>query len=134
MKSNTIKQAIFGAVALSAFLFSSFAIAQTGTSRQQLQEHDLSVPGREVVQSIVTIAEGGSFPRHKHPGEEIIYVLQGVLEYQVEGQPATTLKAGDVLFVPAETVHSVKNVGKGDAKELATYVVKKGVPMLTLDK
>jgi quercetin dioxygenase-like cupin family protein len=53
--------------------------------------------------------------RHKHPGEEIIYVLEGLLEYQVDGQDPTTLQAGEVFFVPAETVHAVKNVGGGNA-------------------
>jgi mannose-6-phosphate isomerase-like protein (cupin superfamily) len=46
-----------------------------------------------------------------HPGEEIIYVLEGALEYQVEGKPPMMLKAGDVLFIPAGTVHAAKNVG-----------------------
>jgi quercetin dioxygenase-like cupin family protein len=72
------------------------------------------------------------FVEHTHPGEEVIYVLEGSLEYQVEGQPPTTVKAGDVLFVPAGAVHAVRNVGGGNAAELATYVVEKGKPILTL--
>jgi len=39
-------------------------------------------------------------PRHAHFGEEIIYVLEGTLVYEVEGRPPTTYKAGDVLIVP----------------------------------
>ena len=70
--------------------------------------------------------------RHKHPGEEIIYVLEGSLEYQIEGKPPTTLSAGDVLLVPPETIHAVKNVGSGNAAELATYIVEKGKPFLAI--
>ena len=44
----------------------------------------------------------------------------------------TTLNAGDVLFVPAETIHAVRNVGSGNAAELATYVVEKGKPFLVV--
>src|SRR5262249_50443861 len=95
----------------------------TTTTRKDLQRHDLSAPGREVVQAIVGFDEGVAAPRHTHPGEEIIYVLEGTLEYSVEGQPLKTLKAGDVLFVPARTIHSARNVGKGHAAELATYIV-----------
>jgi len=73
-------------------------------------------------------------PRHTHPGEEIIYVLEGTLEYQIEGQPARTVKPGDVLFVPAGAIHSVKNVGSGNGAELATYVVERGKPLITLVK
>ena len=107
---------------------------QTGFKRTDLQQHDLSVPGREAIQVRVEIAPGFTFPKHWHPGEEIIYVLEGSLEYDVEGKPPVTLKAGDVLFIPAETVHSAKNVGSGNAAELATYVVEKGKPLVTLVK
>ena len=100
--------------------------------RTDLQQHDLSIPGREAVQVIVEIAPGATAPRHTHPGEEIIYVLEGSLEYRVEGKPPVTLKAGDVLFIPAGTVHSAKNVGTGRGAELATYIVEKGKPLVTL--
>jgi quercetin dioxygenase-like cupin family protein len=107
---------------------------QPGVTRNDLQRHDLSVPGREAIQTIVSIAPGVTAPRHSHPGEEIIYVLEGVLEYQLDGQPPVTLKAGDVLFIPAGVVHSAKNVGSGNRAELATYIVEKGKPLLTLAK
>jgi quercetin dioxygenase-like cupin family protein len=82
----------------------------------------------------VEIDPGVASPKHSHPGEEIIYVLEGSLEYQVEGKPPVTVKAGDVLFVPAQTNHVAKNVGKGPGVELATYVVEKGKPLIVLAK
>jgi quercetin dioxygenase-like cupin family protein len=105
-----------------------------GITRVDLQQHDLSVPGREVIQVRVELAPGVSFPKHTHPGEEIIYVLEGSLEYEVEGKPPVTLKAGEVLFIPAGTVHAARNVGSGNAAELATYIVEKGKPLLTVVK
>ena len=102
------------------------------TKRIDLQRHDLSVPGREAVQVIVEVLPGMTSPRHTHPGEEIIYILEGSLEYQVEGKPPVTLKAGEVLFIPAGTVHAARNVGSGNAAELATYVVEKGKPLVVL--
>ena len=103
---------------------------QAGVKRIDLQQHDLSIPGHEVVQAIVEIAPGVTAAKHWHPGEEIIYVLEGSLEYQVEGKPPVTLKVGDVLFIPAHTIHSAKNIGSGNAAELATYVVEKGKPLV----
>ena len=103
---------------------------QPGVKRTDLQRHDLSVPGREVVQVRVDIAPGVVAPRHSHPGEEIVYAIEGSLEYQVEGKPPVTLKAGEVLFIPAGTIHAVKNVGSGNGAELATYVVEKGKPLV----
>ena len=107
---------------------------QPGIKRTDLQRHDLSVPGYEVVQVRVELAPGVAFPMHTHPGEEIIYVLEGTWEYTVEGKPPVTLKAGDVLFIPAGTIHSAKNVGSGNGAELATYIVEKGKPLLTVVK
>ena len=80
----------------------------------------------------VDIAPGVLAPNHSHPGEEIIYVLEGTFVYEVEGQAPVTLKAGDVLFIPAGKVHSAKNIGKTNAAELATYIVEKGKPLVVL--
>lgn len=107
---------------------------QQGIKRTDLQRHDINVPGREVVQVRVELAPGVSFPKHTHPGEEIIYVLEGSLEYQVEGKEPVTLKAGDVLFIPAGKIHAAKNVGSGNGSELATYVVEKGKPLVVMVK
>jgi quercetin dioxygenase-like cupin family protein len=101
-----------------------------GLWRTDLQQHDLSVPGYEVIQNRVEIAPEAPFIRHKHPGEEIIYVLEGSLEYHIDGEEPKTYDAGEVLLVPAETVHAVKNVGEGIASELATYFVEKDKPFL----
>jgi len=105
-----------------------------GIKRTDLQRHDLSIPGREVVQVRVDIAPGVVAPRHSHPGEELVYAIEGSLEYQVDGKPAVTLKAGEVLFIPAAAIHAVKNVGSDNAAELATYVVEKGKPLVTIAK
>jgi quercetin dioxygenase-like cupin family protein len=107
---------------------------QPGSRRTDLQRHDLSAPGREVIQVRVDFDPGYVSPRHTHPGEEIIYVLEGTLEYQIQGQPNATVKPGDVLFVSAGTIHWVTNVGSGNGAELATYVVEKGKPLITLVK
>src|SRR6267154_1306587 len=104
----------------------------SGTRRIDLQRHDLSAAGREFIQARVEIDPGVTAPRHSHPGEEIIYVLEGTLEYRLDGRPPATLKAGDVLFIPAGTIHAAKNVGSGPGAELATYVVEKGKPLVVV--
>jgi quercetin dioxygenase-like cupin family protein len=103
---------------------------QPGVTRTDLLRHDLSVPGREAIQVRVDLAPGVAFPPHSHPGEEIAYVIEGLLEYQFEGKPPVTLKAGEALFIPAGTIHSAKNVGTVNAAELATYLVEKGKPLV----
>ena len=108
------------------------AAQPSGIRRTDLQRHDLSVAGREVVQVRVDFGPGAAFGRHTHPGEEIAYVIEGSLEYQVEGKPPVTLTAGDVLFIPTGTIHAARNVGKGNGAELATYIVEKGKPLVAM--
>ena len=130
---RTTRLAVVTAVIFASGLVLHVARAQqAGTKRIDLQRHDLSVPGREVIQTIVELDPGVKSSRHTHPGEEIIYVLEGApLEYEVEGKPPVTLKPGDVLFIPAGTPHAAKNVGNRKGAELATYIVEKGKPLLT---
>ena len=105
---------------------------QPGTRRTELQQHDLGVPGREVIQVRVELDPGVTFGEHWHPGEEIVYVLEGSLEYQLEGKPPVTLQAGDVLFIPARTIHAARNVGQNSGAELATYIVEKDKPLVVM--
>jgi quercetin dioxygenase-like cupin family protein len=107
---------------------------QGGVKRTDLQRHDLSAPGREVIQVRVELAPGVAFGKHWHPGEEIIYMIEGSLQYQIEDKPPVTLKAGDVLFVPARTVHAARNVGSVPGAELATYIVEKRKPLVVMVK
>jgi quercetin dioxygenase-like cupin family protein len=112
---------------------SAKTVQQTpGLWRTDLQHHDLSVPDREVIQNRVDIFPEAAAVRHKHPGEEIIFILDGTLQYEIDGQEPITVSAGEALTVPAETVHAVRNVGGTHAAELATYVVEKGKPFLVV--
>jgi quercetin dioxygenase-like cupin family protein len=105
---------------------------QDGIKRTDLLRHDLSAPGREAVQVRVDFAPGSAFGRHSHPGEEIAYVLEGTLEYHIDGKPPVTLKAGEVLYIPTGTIHAAKNVGTVNGAELATYIVEKGKPLVEI--
>ncbi|MBT2324355.1 cupin domain-containing protein [Variovorax paradoxus] len=101
-----------------------------GTSRVDVLQHDLHEHGQEVVQARVAIDVGVKSINHSHPGAEIAYVLEGTLEYTIEGKPPVTLKPGEAVFIPAGANHIAKNVGNVKAVELATYLVAKGKPLL----
>jgi quercetin dioxygenase-like cupin family protein len=119
---------------LSAVGLVALCVAQVppGITRTTLMREDLSTAGRETIQVLVEFAPDAAFPAHSHPGEELVYVREGSLEYSIAGRPPVTLAAGDVLFIPARAVHSVRNVGKSSGTELATYIVEKGQPLLVL--
>lgn len=99
-------------------------------TRTDLQRNQLSTAGREAVQVLVRFKPGAVAPNHRHPGEEIVYVTEGSLEYRLAGRAPVTLAAGEVLFIPYGVAHEVSNVGKGDAAELATYIVEQGKPLV----
>ena len=127
-----VAAALIAASGLAVLAQSAVLVQPPGIKRTDLMRNDLSVPGREVIQVLVEFAPGVAFPKHSHPGEELVYVVEGVLEYQLDGRPPVTVKAGEVLFIPAGAVHAAKNVGRGNGSELATYVVEKGRPLVVM--
>ena len=104
---------------------------QPGFKRVELQRGDLSVAGREVVVVRGEFEPGAMVGRHSHPGEESTYILEGTVQLEIDGKPPVISKAGDVIIIPAGTIHSAKNVGTTQAKVLANYIVEKGKPLST---
>ncbi len=121
----------FGIVALALAGAALLGAQQPGFSRTTIQQGDLSIPGREVVQAIAAFEPGATVGWHTHPGEEAGYLLEGSFLFEVEGKPAVTLKAGQTFLVPAGTVHNATNHGTTRTRVLATYIVEKGKPVAT---
>jgi quercetin dioxygenase-like cupin family protein len=132
MKTTVITIAAAIVVATGLALHTTHA-QQAGIKRSDVVRQDLNLAGHEAIQVRVDFAPGAAFGNHTHPGTEIAYVLEGSLEYQLEGKPVT-LKAGEALFIPAGAVHSARNVSASNASELATYVVEKGKQLVVLTK
>lgn len=108
------------------------ALAQAPAfKRTVLQQVDLSTPGREAVMAKAEFPAGSQTGRHTHPGEEISFVEAGPFVLEIEGQPAKTLQAGEVFFVPAGRIHNGHPIGSGTATVIATYVIEKGKPVST---
>jgi quercetin dioxygenase-like cupin family protein len=82
----------------------------------------------EAVMGIAEIAPGAMAGKHRHPGIEIGYILEGSVTLEHEGKPAKQLKAGDA-FENEPGVHNAKNTGKTPVKILAVYLVEKGKPI-----
>ncbi|MDP9813474.1 quercetin dioxygenase-like cupin family protein [Rhizobium tibeticum] len=110
--------------------FQTAQAEQPEIRRTDLVKEDVSVSGKEVVQVRVDFNSGAFAVNHRHPGQEIAYVLEGTLEYKLEGKEAVTLKAGESLFIPDGVTHSARNVGDGKASELATYIVTKNAKLV----
>lgn len=62
--------------------------------------------GLEVIISDVFIPAGVEVPRHYHPGEEFLYVIEGSAMHVEEGKPDRLLTAGDAYVIAPEVIHA----------------------------
>ena len=121
--------ALAGAAAVGAAVDRLAFAQQPGIKRTiLLRTDDPASPTYEAVMGIAEIAPGAMAGRHRHPGIEIGYVLEGSVTLEHEGQPAKTLKAGD-SFKNEPGLHNAKNTGTTPVKILAVYLVEKGKPL-----
>ena len=127
---NSLLSLRVASIALLLGISMSANAQQAGISRTDLLQQSLSAQGRDVVQVRVGFAPGAVAARHRHPGEEVAFVLEGRIEYRIDGKPPVVLDAGQTLFIPAGAVHMATNVGDGHAAELATYIVERGQPLV----
>ena len=118
-------------LALLVFVSAAAVAAQAPAfKRTLLQQVDLSVAGREAVTARADFSPGGSVGRHTHFGEEIGYVIEGVLTVEINGV-SKEVKAGEAFAIPAGAPHNATNASAGPAAILATYIVEKGKPLAT---
>ena len=96
--------------------------------RTELQRGDLSAHGREVVTALAEIPAGAETGMHRHPGEEVGYVVEGGIDVTMPGKGQVSYKAGQAFLIPAGQPHNAKAVGSG-AKVLANYIIEKGKPV-----
>lgn len=83
--------------------------------------------GVEIIVSRIEIGPGFTLPRHYHPGEEFVYVLEGEAKLWQEGQPDLVLYAGEVYKIPLGQVHTAIT-GDSPAKAIVFRVHRKGEP------
>ena len=108
----------------------AFARQQPGIKRTILQrQDDPGSPKYEAVMGISEIPPGGTSGKHRHPGIELAYVLDGAVELVHEGKPPVTVKAGEATMNTLGGIHTATNRGTVPVKILTVYIVEKGKPM-----
>jgi len=101
------------------------------TTVKQLMTQDLAgIPGKEVVMLTVEYVPGGSSLPHRHDADVFVYVLEGSIVTQVDGQEPVTLKAGETFHESPTDVHrkSANASSSQPAKFLVLMVKDKGKP------
>jgi quercetin dioxygenase-like cupin family protein len=76
--------------------------------------------GEHLMLSLIDLPAGFSAPAHRHPNEQISYVLSGAVIYDVEGETITG-QAGGVFLIPANCLHAIRIPADGPARLLDVY-------------
>jgi len=56
-------------------------------------------------------------PAHRHDWDEAYYVLDGEVDFEIDGEPVKT-RAGDFNYLPRNTVHGFKGASQSPARVL----------------
>jgi quercetin dioxygenase-like cupin family protein len=93
---------------------------------QQLMDKDLAgVPDKELLMLTVEYLPGGASLPHRHDAQVFVYVLQGALLMQVEGEEAVTLRRGQTFYENPTDVHVVSaNASKTAPAKILVFIVK----------
>ena len=97
--------------------------------RTEIQHESSSIPGREIVQVLTEIPVGVSSGWHTHPGEEVGYILAGVVQMEIRGGETRILKTGEGFTIPPNTPHNATDLGPEVGQMLSTYIVTIGEPV-----
>jgi quercetin dioxygenase-like cupin family protein len=67
------------------------------------------------------VVAGATVPMHRHAVEEIIICLSGTAECTFEGADPEVYGAGSVLIIPAGKLHSLRNTGPSELRQLSFF-------------
>ena len=65
------------------------------------------VVGQEIMLARVLLKKGCIVPEHSHHNEQLTYVLDGALKFQIDGREIV-VHAGEVLCIPAHMPHQAE--------------------------
>lgn len=123
-----MKRFIIGASCACALAIAGSTLAADAVKIENLLRSELQVTeGVEVIVSLVEIGPDLALPKHYHPGEEFVYLLEGSAIVWQQGKPDVTLNAGEIYRIPLKQVHTAVT-GNSSAKAIVFRVHEKGAP------
>lgn len=133
------RSAFFLSLLLSAVLLGGAAWAQPSGLKSTTLLQASSTPGgqpivfplfrNQFVASLVEIAPGGQVGRHLHPVPIFLYILDGELTVEADGQQPRIYRAGEAAVEVTNTWHNAFNRGRGPARFLVVAAGEEGTPV-----
>jgi quercetin dioxygenase-like cupin family protein len=79
--------------------------------------------GGPIFTGVQTCAPGYQTPQHHHPYVECLFIVEGTMQAWLVGDEAnpTTLQAGDMISLPADTPHAFRNPGPSTLRLLGIH-------------
>lgn len=71
--------------------------------------------------STVDVPPNTELPKHYHPGQEFVYVIEGSITVALDGEEERTVQGGAAAVVPARVHHRAWT--KGEAAKLVVFRV-----------
>ncbi len=62
------------------------------------------ITGERAMVAQVFLSKGAVVPEHHHESEQLTYILEGALEFEIEGRKLV-VSAGEVLHIPSQVPH-----------------------------
>ncbi|MGA7323616.1 MAG: cupin domain-containing protein [Rhodomicrobium sp.] len=129
MTSLTRRDLAILAAAVAAATTSDTADAQLrsgpGAKYKEILAKDLQgFPLQMTRLTTMDVAPGTQIPWHYHPAaQEIVFGLEGVITFEVDPPAIRTIKAGDVLLIPAGTLHKPRPDASSPARVLFIHSI-----------
>jgi quercetin dioxygenase-like cupin family protein len=119
------------AVALSLILLGAAATVRAADPPKEatvkpLLTQDLpDVPGKEALMLTVEYPPGGSSKAHRHNADVFVYVLEGSIVMQVDGEQPVTLTPGQTFHEKPTDIHRTSaNASKTAPAKFLVFIVK----------
>ena len=122
---NRRSLALFAAVA--AFLF----VGAQGAAAHEIKpavKTLLNTPlagmaGKEANVVLFAVAPGWKIDNHSHPGHIFVYMLQGSIKIEVEGEPTRVIRPGDVLYEIPDRNMVANNISSTEGARFLVFQV-----------
>ncbi len=122
---NRRSLALFAAVA--AFLF----VGLQGAAAHEIKpavKTLLNTPlagmaGKEANVVLFAVAPGWKIDNHSHPGHIFVYMLQGSIKIEVEGEPTQVIGPGDVLYEIPDRNMVANNISSTEGARFLVFQV-----------
>ena len=98
-------------------------------TRNELKRADLTGKEMDVIVTVVTVPPGANLPKHTHPGEEVVYVIEGATLELPDGSQRQFPTGASTINIRDIPHAGFKVAGDKALKMLTVHIVDKGKPV-----